>query len=152
LLAPSEKVEELAAALAKGEIGGLEELQLRFKGLYDGYAAAEWSGCLARLEDRWGSDVKRAGAEQLAQMIRNGTSAALKLNSMLESDAGKEFDERSRIGYGIDGAVIERDRDFEAVRGRLEENAFVRRIRDESERIRRRSVRLLDWLGTLEGP
>jgi hypothetical protein len=71
---------------------------------------------------------------------------------MLESDAGKEFDERSRIGYGIDGAASERDRDFEAVRGRLEENAFVRRIRDESERIRRRSVRLLDWLGTLEGP
>ena len=152
LLAPSEKIDELAAALANGAIKGLEELQLRFQDLYDGYAAAEWSWCLGRLEDRWGSSVETVQAEQLAQTIRNGTSAALKLNSMLESDAGKEFDEHSRIGYGIDGATAVRDRDFEAVRGRLEENAFVKRIREESKRITQRSDRLIDWLGTLAGP
>jgi hypothetical protein len=149
LLAPSVEVEEVVAAVSAGEIATLEELQLRLRELHRGYAAAEWSWCLGRLEDRWGCRLEAAGAEELAQVIRKGTDATVKLDSMLESDAGREFDERSRTGYGIDGTTRERDLDFEAVRGGLEENAFVKAIREESRRNRQRSLRLLDWLDTL---
>ena len=44
---------------------------------------------------------------------------------MILSDAGKEFDNTSKIGFGIDGDEEIADRDFQAVRGILEENKFI---------------------------
>jgi hypothetical protein len=101
------------------------------------------------MQERLGMTWEKFGPPQLVELIRVGGENAVKLNSILENDAAKEFDEHSHIGYGIDGSREEGKLDFEAVRGSLVGNAFVRKLREDSRRVESRSSRLLAWLGGL---
>ena len=44
-------------------------------------------------------------------------SESIKLDKMILSDAAKEFDDSSKIGFGIDGDEEVRDQDFEGGQG-----------------------------------
>jgi len=50
-------------------------------------------------------------------------------------DAEKEFDQISKIGFGIDGDEEICNKDFENVRGKYDENKFVLELKKESEEI-----------------
>ena len=52
----------------------------------------------------------------------------VELDHMLYADAKKEFAATAQIGFGIDGDVEIKHKDFEAVRGTFEENSFVTEI------------------------
>ena len=149
LLAPAEKIDEIVESVAQGHIRDLGELQLRLRRIYDGYREYEWDWCIGVMQERLGMAWEKFESPQLVELIRAGGENAVKLNSILESDAAKEFDEHSRIGYGIDGSREEGKLDFEAVRGSLESNAFIRKLREDSRRVESRSSRLLAWLGDL---
>ena len=149
LLAPAEKIDEIVESVAQGHIRDLGELQLRLRRIYDGYREYEWDWCIGVMQERLGMAWEKFESPQLVELIRAGGENAVKLNSILESDAAKEFDEHSRIGYGIDGSREEGKLDFEAVRGSLESNAFIRKLREDSHRVESRSSRLLAWLGDL---
>ena len=149
LLAPAEKIDEIVESVAQGHIRDLGELQLRLRRIYDGYREYEWDWCIGVMQERLGMAWEKFESPQLVDLIRAGGENAVKLNSILESDAAKEFDEHSRIGYGIDGSREEGKLDFEAVRGSLESNAFIRKLREDSRRVESRSSRLLAWLGDL---
>jgi hypothetical protein len=141
LLAPAEKIDEIVESLAAERIKDLGELQRRLRRIYDRYREYEWDWCVGVMQER--------RPPQLVELIRVGGENVVKLNSILENDAAKEFDEHSHIGYGIDGSGEEGQLDFEAVRGSLEVNAFVRKLREDSRRVENRSSRLLAWLGNL---
>ena len=149
LLAPAEKIDEIVESVAQGHIRDLGELQLRLRRIYDGYREYEWDWCIGVLQERLDTAWEKFEPPQLAELIRVGGENAVKLNSILENDAAKEFDEHSHIGYGIDGSREEGKLDFEAVRGSLESNAFIRKLREDSHRVESRSSRLLAWLGDL---
>ena len=149
LLAPAEKIDGFVESVAQGHIRDLGELQLRLRRIYDGYREYEWDWCVGVMQERLGMAWEKFESPQLVELIRAGGENAVKLNSILESDAAKEFDEHSRIGYGIDGSREEGKLDFEAVRGSLESNAFIRKLREDSRRVESRSSRLLAWLGDL---
>ena len=149
LLAPAEKIDEIVESVAQGHIRDLGELQLRLRRIYDGYREYEWDWCIGVMQERIGMAWEKFESPQLVELIRACGENAVKLNSILESDAAKEFDEHSRIGYGIDGSREEGKLDFEAVRGSLESNAFIRKLREDSRRVESRSSRLLAWLGDL---
>jgi hypothetical protein len=68
---------------------------------------------------------------------------------MILSDAGKEFDNTSKIGFGIDGNDEIVDQDFEAVRGKLEENKFTAGLKKEMEQIEEKAGRLKDMLNKI---
>jgi len=51
---------------------------------------------------------------------------------MVLKDAEKEFDQHSRIGFGLDGDEQEKLEDFENIRGTYDGNSFVTDIRNES--------------------
>jgi hypothetical protein len=150
LLAPAEKVDEIVESVAEERIRDLGELQLRLRQLYDGYRVYEWDWCVGVMEERLGMTWDKFGPSQLVDLIRAGGENAVKLNSILENDAAKEFDEHSRIGYGIDGSGEEGKLDFEAVRGSLGNNAFVRKLQEDSRRVQSRNSRLLAWLGVMD--
>jgi hypothetical protein len=149
LLAPAEKIDEIVESLAAERIKDLGELQRRLRRIYDRYREYEWDWCVGVMQERLGLTWEKFGPPQLVELIRVGGENVVKLNSILENDAAKEFDEHSHIGYGIDGSGEEGQLDFEAVRGSLEVNAFVRKLREDSRRVENRSSRLLAWLGNL---
>ena len=67
---------------------------------------------------------------------------------MILKDAEKEFDQVSKIGFGLDVNEQERDTDFENVRGRYEQNKFVNSLRKEIDLIISSANKLIE---TLEG-
>jgi hypothetical protein len=152
LLAPAEKIDEIVESVAAGHIRDLGELQRRLRRIYDNYREYEWDWCVGIMQERLGMTWENFGPPQLVDLIRIGGENAVKLNSILENDAAKEFDEHSRIGYGIDGSGEEGRLDFEVVRGSLEGNAFVRKLREDSRLVESRSSRLITWLGDLGRP
>lgn len=149
LLAPASSVEQLIGDLTGGRIGSLEELSESFRKIHEEYREAEWAWCLKLLESRLGTPLPDITLSQLIEVIRRWKENAVQLDSMLLEDAEKEFDESSRIGFGIDGGAAERERDFLAVRGKLKENAFVHQIEEESRRIEQIADRLIAWLQAL---
>ncbi len=72
-----------------------------------------------------------------------------KLNNMILKDAAREFDLLSHIGFGLDGSREEKKEDFQAVRGRPEENPFIQQIEEESQAVEKRASRVLKWLERL---
>ena len=64
---------------------------------------------------------------------------------MILKDAEKEFDQNSRIGFGLDGNEAVQQDDFSAVRGSYEENKFVIDLRAENENIEKRTNRFIEF-------
>ncbi len=149
LIAPAAEVERIEADLEGGRIRSLEELNGRFRELADRWPEMEWAWCRRLLEERLGAAPERAAPAELAVLIGSWREASLRLNNLVLADAAKEYDERSRIGFGADGGPREREADFLAVRGELDENPYVRQIKEESLQVEKDAETLLDWLKSL---
>jgi hypothetical protein len=64
-------------------------------------------------------------------------------------DAEREYDEASRIGFGMDGDAAARDADFVAVRGKLEDNSFVKQLHADIEQLEKRQKAICERLGNV---
>ena len=69
---------------------------------------------------------------------------------MILGDAAKEFDNSSKIGFGVDGDEAVRDQDFDAVRGVLDENKFIKGIKEEIEQTELKAAKLKDSIKSLQ--
>ena len=69
--------------------------------------------------------------ELVEEIIQDWKVNSEKLNNMILKDAEKEFDNNSRIGFGLDGDETVRDADFESVRGKYDANSFVTGLQQE---------------------
>jgi hypothetical protein len=149
LIAPAVDVEALEAELEAGRIGSLAELAERFARIAADYPEREWAWCRGLLEERLGVGAEQATPEQWAQVLAAWNDAVTKSGRLVLADAAKEFDERARTAFGCDGGPAEREADFTAVRGRLDEHPAVRRIEEEIPEVQRRAERLIAWLRSL---
>ena len=48
-------------------------------------------------------------------------------------DARKDYSQRSKTGYALDGSENDKDEDFKQVRGSFEDDNFVKKLRDNSK-------------------
>jgi hypothetical protein len=146
LLSPVSAVNGITEAVKSGEISSTEELEKRLASIYKNYLSFSWSWCSAVIRDQEGSLPEDLPACGLIKIIEDWKSNAVKLNSMILKDAEKEFDQGSRIGYGIDGDQAARDEDFSSVRGEYERNKFVAGLRKESEEIEGQADKMISLL------
>ena len=94
-----------------------------------------WDWTTKLLADLYDIDVRTVEKEQLIELVINWESSSTKLDKMILSDAGKEFDNTSKVGFGIDGDQETADKDFTAVRGTLEDNKFTSGLQKEMEQL-----------------
>ncbi|MCR4438442.1 MAG: DUF4954 family protein [bacterium] len=149
MLAPRQAVEKLIAAVTAGQVRSLEELRTRLKALHEDYDGLAWGWCVDLIEKRLGTAFPRLSKAQLVDMLRKWQESVARFNALVLEDARKEFSERSRIGYGLDGSVDERDRDFEAVIGKYEENKFVKEVEAETATVQQRAAQLISFVEAL---
>jgi len=149
LLAPEPVVAALVADVLTGDIADLAAFQQRCRQLHADYERQEWAWCARLIETRTGEPLTTIGAARLAELVEQWREAVVKTNNMVLQDAGREFDVDMRLGYGLAGDRELRDADFEAVRGTHADNAFVRDVREESERAGRRAEQALALLSGL---
>jgi len=133
MIASEKAVQRLLADITSGTANTLEKIVSALEQIHASYEDEVWNWTTRILAERYDVDVKEINADQLLELINRWESETIKLNKMILSDAGKEFDNSSKIGFGVDGNEEVRDLDFEAVRGVLDENKFIKGIRKEME-------------------
>jgi len=127
-----DRVDSLLKDLSKHQLKDIRQLQDVFHRIHDLYPSEFESYRLAFLAAVMESP---RSSDQLASILEKYAASAAKLNNMILADADKEFSPSMRYSYGIDGDEAETEADFSAVRGKKEENAFIRSLLTENEEI-----------------
>lgn len=133
----------LIEGICKKRINDLEGFCDEFKQLNRKYSESSWAWCAKLIEARLNCNIDEISKEQLIQLITDWRDNTVKLNNMILKDAEKEFDQVSKIGYGIDGTEKVRDADFYNVRGKFEENKFVLELLTESEQTKEKAEKFI---------
>ncbi len=97
---------------------------------------AAWLSLLGRKADEVTLDDFR-------HAIRTWKSATSQYNQGVLRDAEQEFKESAHVSYGIDGDHETQLADFAAVRGAFNDNAFVRKVQDQTREVAERADNLL---------
>jgi len=142
MIASEEAILKLQADIASGTINSLEKIAAGLEEIHNSYEEETWSWTTHILAERLDMDVASITPDQLLELTDRWESETLKLDKMILGDAGKEFDNSSKIGFGVDGDESVRDIDFEAVRGTLDENKFIVGVRDEMKQAELKAAEL----------
>jgi carbonic anhydrase/acetyltransferase-like protein (isoleucine patch superfamily) len=149
MIAPDHAVQDLISEIKSGRIKDLDEIVSGLERIHTSYKDYAWDWTTRLLKELNGIDVQSIEAEQLVELVNNWETASIKLDKMILSDAGKEFDNTSKIGFGIDGDAETVDRDFEAVRGTIHNNKFTAGLQQEMAEIADKASRLRDRLSNI---
>jgi hypothetical protein len=90
--------------------------------------------------------VQDFSVEELVDMVREWRESVIAIDKMLYEDARKEFRMSAMTGFGIDGDRQVRQQDFERVRGRFEDNDFVKEICNHIEKKKNLGTRVIQQL------
>jgi hypothetical protein len=149
MIAPRSRIQSLVQEIASGAIPGLEETRMELERIHALYPQFTWTWTLELLSQRFGTDLAKITREELAEWVTTWENESIRLDKMILNDATKEFDDSSKIGFGIDGDAEVVQKDFEAVRGRPEENSFIQGLGEEILRIQARASSLRSRLDLL---
>ena len=150
MIASEESIQQLLSGISSGKIKSLADITSALKDIHGSYDDDAWSWTTGILAERFGIDMDQITAEQLMQLLDRWESMTIKLDKMILNDAAKEFDESSRIGFGIDGDAEVARRDFEAVRGRHDENKFIIGINEEMSSTEQKAAELKAMISSLK--
>lgn len=140
---PTPAFEGLLDEIAAGTYRHPEELEKALRCIYDRYEEYVWAYAARLIEKRYEVSVDRWDEALLSRVLDAGKDNRIKLNNMIYRDAKKEFDPLSQIGYGLFGHAEE---DFQAVRGALDDNKFVRSLENENREINAEVAEITaDW-------
>ncbi|MBR9999331.1 MAG: DUF4954 family protein, partial [Cyclobacteriaceae bacterium] len=101
LTAPVEILEEVMEMIAKRTVLTLERLNLKLIEIHQHYEGNVLSWLQLILITRSGIDLTSAGKEELIMILEDWKVNSVRLNNMILSDAKKEFDASSQIGFGL---------------------------------------------------
>jgi len=150
LTAPQETINSLFTEIEDGTISSLDAVNAKLKAVYENFGTYEWAWVANALERDFGKPIDRFTSENVVKVIQTWIDAVERLDLIRCSDAGKEFNANSRIGFGVDGTEAERDSDFEAVRGTAEDNSFITELKDRLEKKKKSAAKLIDKLQRID--
>lgn len=146
MIAPEHAIQELIVDIESGAVKSLEEVSSGLRKIHDSYDQYAWDWTTKILMERYGLDVGSIETAQLIDLILKWEAESAKLDRMILNDAAKEYDDSSKIGFGIDGDESVTDKDFEVVRGLPDKNKFIIGINREIERIGERAAAMTSML------
>ncbi len=146
MIIPKNNYDDLIASINRAEIKNLKLVDEKIEIINSNFEKYSWAWCAKLIEERYNTKIEKLTAEQLSQLIKDWRENSIKLNNMIMKDAEKEFDQTSKIGFGIDSGDEIRSSDFENVRGKYEENKFVLELIKESEQINALAEKTLFFL------
>ena len=130
LIIPGNEVEKLLDEIETGAINSLDTLSKSFENIHKSYYDWEWTWAAATIEEEEGKLLNQFTADDIIRIVEKWGKSVVDLDNLLFEDARKEFSLSSMTGFGIDGSDLEKQMDFEQVRGDFESNSVVKAIRD----------------------
>jgi len=132
-LMPRDRLDNLCRAMVRGEIDTIERLQSSLNHIRAAYEEDRWFWVRRQAKAQLGLNLDEMSASQLKELIGQYCEQQQKFLRLVLIDAEREYDEGSRIGFGMDGDEEAARTDFTAVRGLYEENSFVKQLSAEIE-------------------
>ena len=125
LIAPKSEIDALVDGIEQGNINRLKHINAEFERMHLNYYTYEWTWAYDRLEEYYGVNPEQMTAADVIRIVEQWKEAVVGLDRMVYEDAKKEFSLASMTGFGADGSRLEKELDFEQVRGDFESNPFV---------------------------
>lgn len=132
-LMPRDRLDTLCSAISSGEIASIERLQRACHDIRAAYDEDVWAWARRQTETSLNLNLDEISVDQARQCVSRFCEQQQKFLRLVLLDAEHEYDEGSRIGFGLDGDVQAADDDFTAVRGKFAENSFVKQVTAEIE-------------------
>ncbi len=142
MIAPDHVIQDLISQIKSGKISRLEEIASGLEQIHNAYDRYVWDWTTKILSERYDIDVDKIDSAQLLELLSKWETESIKLNKMILNDAAKEFDDGSKIGFGIDGDQEVVNKDFTAVRGLANENKFIIGIHEEIKETESKAAQL----------
>ena len=130
LIAPKSEVDQLLDGIESGKVNKLKEINADFQRMHTNYYTYEWTWAYDRMLEFFNLDPEKITASDIIRIVEKWKEAVIGLDKMVYEDAKKEFSLASMTGFGADGTKIEKEQDFEQVRGDFESNPFVTAVLD----------------------
>lgn len=150
MITDKDSLKRIIGAVIDGKIKNIDDLSLEFNNCNKDYEDKAYSWCISTLNKLKGIDVSSISKSGMLELSENWKTGSVKCNNMILKDAEKEFDQYSRIGFGLEGDENEKLADFESVRGSYEKNSFISEIRRESEKIEEIYSKLVEKIQALQ--
>lgn len=150
LLLPEKCLNSLLDDIENEKLSSLESIADKFRLFYERYGEYKWSWAAEKIRNIINNQKKLSDCEKIIKIIQDWSAACEKINILIIEDAGKEFTEDARLGYGIDGGKETRDADFEAVRGTFKENSFVRQLKGQIETAKKTAQDVINKIKALK--
>ena len=125
LITPKSEVDALIADIESGKVNKLKDINAEFERMYRDYYTYEWTWAYEKLEEFYGVNPEEMTATDIIRVVEKWKESVIGLDRMIYEDAKKEFSMASMTGFGADGSRMEKEMDFEQVRGDFESNPFV---------------------------
>jgi hypothetical protein len=148
-LMPRDRFERIASQIVSGEIDSIGKLQRTLSAAKDAYAEDIWLWCHKQIREALGVNLDEITAEKASELAALYSDQQQKFLRLVLIDAEREYDEASRVGFGMDGDAAARDADFTAVRGKLEDNSFVKQMHAEIAQVGQRCEAMRKRLGSM---
>ncbi len=130
---PGTEYDLLMKKVKNNSLSSVESLVDQLILVSENYSEFSWAWCANLIEKRFNKKIEELSTQDLIRIISDWRDNSIKLNNMILKDAEKEFDQVSKIGFGLDFDEKDKEKDFENVRGKFEENKFVLGLKKESE-------------------
>lgn len=134
LIAPKHEIDSLLDKIETGEIDKLRDINAEFQRLHENYYTYEWTWAYDMLKEFYGIDPQQMTAAQVIKIVEQWKDAVVGLDQMVYDDAKKEFSLSAMTGFGADGTKVEKEQDFEQVRGDFDNNSFVQMVLEHIEK------------------
>ena len=128
LIVPRNEIDKLLYEIENGKINSLEALFASFENIHNAYYEWEWTWAASMIEEEERKPMSKFNAEDIIKIVERWKRSVVDLDNLLFEDARKEFNLSSMTGFGIDGSDLEKQLDFEQVRGVFESNSVVSAI------------------------
>jgi hypothetical protein len=135
MVTPMSAIDELTAAIQSQKIKTIQEFADKLREIHGNYNKFVWSWSKKLIADYFGVDIMNVKPAELMIILDKWKESMTIQTESILLDARKEYDEKRRIGYGIDGDEKIRDSDFDAVRGLFDDNSFIIEIKEEYAKV-----------------
>jgi Domain of unknown function (DUF4954)/Domain of unknown function (DUF6819) len=149
MVAPMSAIEVLLSDIKSEKIKTVNDLADYLEKVHNNYQKYCWTWCMKLISDFYRINISEIKQDQLIMIISAWKDSLSKQTESILQDAGKEYDDKRRIGYGIDGDEKIRDEDFDEVRGKFEHNKFIIDTKNEFEKTLMKCERLTSMINSL---
>ncbi len=127
-LMPRRRLDEFCGAVEQGHFKDVAACRAALDEIHACYLDDQWLWVKSTYESLFDVDLAGSHDDYFCQIADTLLETKRDFLNLVLLDAEKEFDNQARIGFGSNGSESSACADFEAVRGRCDDNEFVREI------------------------